>query len=79
MWVDAAGQMFFSLSVCFGGIIMFGSYNKFRNNIYAYVFFLPLSNIQPSLLSFTNLLTKSVRILIDDCFLEITYNVWLYV
>uniref|UniRef100_A0A0L8GB08 Transporter n=2 Tax=Octopus bimaculoides TaxID=37653 RepID=A0A0L8GB08_OCTBM len=34
MWVDAAGQMFFSLSVCFGGIIMFGSFNKFKNNIY---------------------------------------------
>ncbi|CAI9731435.1 sodiumchlorideB0+-likedependent and chloride-dependent neutral and basic amino acid transporter B0+- [Octopus vulgaris] len=34
LWVDAAGQMFFSLSVCFGGIMMFGSYNKFNNNIY---------------------------------------------
>eukprot|EP00106_Octopus_bimaculoides_P019363 XP_014786805.1 PREDICTED: sodium- and chloride-dependent glycine transporter 2-like [Octopus bimaculoides] len=34
LWVDAAGQMFFSLSVCFGGIMMFGSYNKFHNNIY---------------------------------------------
>ncbi|CAG5136544.1 unnamed protein product, partial [Candidula unifasciata] len=34
VWVDAAGQMFFSLSVSFGGIIMFGSYNKFRNQVY---------------------------------------------
>ncbi|KAL3861991.1 hypothetical protein ACJMK2_007997 [Sinanodonta woodiana] len=34
VWVAAAGQMFFSLSVSFGGIIMFGSFNKFRNNAY---------------------------------------------
>ncbi|BFZ23381.1 hypothetical protein BsWGS_26420 [Bradybaena similaris] len=34
VWVDAAGQMFFSLSVSFGGIIMFGSYNKFKNQVY---------------------------------------------
>uniref|UniRef100_A0A0B6ZSU3 Transporter n=1 Tax=Arion vulgaris TaxID=1028688 RepID=A0A0B6ZSU3_9EUPU len=34
VWVAAAGQMFFSLSVSFGGIIMFGSYNKFRNKVY---------------------------------------------
>ncbi|KAK3599575.1 hypothetical protein CHS0354_035812 [Potamilus streckersoni] len=34
VWVAAAGQMFFSLSVSFGGIIMFGSYNKFKNQVY---------------------------------------------
>ncbi|XP_059168398.1 sodium- and chloride-dependent neutral and basic amino acid transporter B(0+)-like [Physella acuta] len=34
VWVAAAGQMFFSLSVSFGGIIMFGSYNKFNNMVY---------------------------------------------
>ncbi|XP_052214722.1 sodium- and chloride-dependent glycine transporter 2-like isoform X2 [Dreissena polymorpha] len=34
VWAAAAGQMFFSLSVSFGGIIMFGSYNKFKNNVY---------------------------------------------
>ncbi|CAL1544448.1 unnamed protein product [Lymnaea stagnalis] len=33
-WAAAAGQMFFSLSVSFGGIIMFGSYNKFNNKVY---------------------------------------------
>ena len=41
----AAGQMFFSLSVSFGGIIMFGSYNKFRNNVYGYVLFYPVNAI----------------------------------
>ncbi|KAL3861992.1 hypothetical protein ACJMK2_007998 [Sinanodonta woodiana] len=34
VWVAAAGQMFFSLSVSFGGIIMYGSYNKFNNKVY---------------------------------------------
>ncbi|KAL3861988.1 hypothetical protein ACJMK2_007994 [Sinanodonta woodiana] len=34
VWVAAAGQMFFSLGVSFGGIIMFGSFTKFRNNAY---------------------------------------------
>ncbi|RUS85457.1 hypothetical protein EGW08_006790, partial [Elysia chlorotica] len=34
VWVAAAGQMFFSLSVSFGGIIMYGSYNKFKNQVY---------------------------------------------
>ncbi|KAK3599565.1 hypothetical protein CHS0354_035804 [Potamilus streckersoni] len=34
VWVAAASQMFFSLSVSFGGIIMLGSFNKFKNNVY---------------------------------------------
>ena len=34
VWTAAAGQMFFSLGVTFGGIIMFASYNRFRNPVY---------------------------------------------
>ena len=34
VWRAAAGQMFFSLGCSWGGIIMFGSYNKFKNNVY---------------------------------------------
>ncbi|ROT67957.1 putative GABA transporter [Penaeus vannamei] len=33
VWRKAAEQMFFSLSVSWGGLIMFGSYNKFRNKV----------------------------------------------
>lgn len=34
VWVEAAGQVFFSLSVGMGGLMTFASYNKFNNNIY---------------------------------------------
>jgi len=34
VWRAAAGQMFFSLGTAWGGLIMFGSYNKFNNNVY---------------------------------------------
>jgi len=34
VWKDAASQMFFSLGISWGGLIMFGSYNKFNNKIH---------------------------------------------
>jgi solute carrier family 6 amino acid transporter-like protein 5/7/9/14 len=34
VWIDAAGQVFFSLSVAMGGLMALASYNKFNNNIY---------------------------------------------
>ncbi|XP_070207457.1 sodium-dependent proline transporter-like isoform X2 [Littorina saxatilis] len=34
MWIAAAGQMFFSLSLSMGGIVMYGSYNKFHHPVY---------------------------------------------
>merc|ERR1719150_528311 len=34
LWRNAAEQMFFSLSVSWGGLIMFGSYNKFKTRVH---------------------------------------------
>jgi len=34
VWRQAAEQMFFSLGISWGGLIMFGSYNKFNNKIH---------------------------------------------
>ncbi|XP_064486338.1 sodium-dependent proline transporter-like [Ornithodoros turicata] len=34
IWRNAAEQLFYSLGISWGGIIMFGSYNKFRNPVH---------------------------------------------
>ena len=34
VWYAAVTQCFFSLSVCFGGVVMYSSYNDFDHNIY---------------------------------------------
>lgn len=34
VWYEAVTQCFFSLSVCFGGIIAYASFNNFSNNVY---------------------------------------------
>ncbi|KAK3092741.1 hypothetical protein FSP39_006776, partial [Pinctada imbricata] len=51
VWVAAAGQMFFSLSVSFGGIIMYGSYNRFKNNVYSDALLISMMDIFTSLLA----------------------------
>ncbi|KAL5015469.1 hypothetical protein ScPMuIL_009739 [Solemya velum] len=51
VWVAAAGQMFFSLSVSFGGIIMFGSYNKFKNNVYGDAMLIAVMDVVTSMIA----------------------------
>lgn len=34
VWYAAVTQVFFSLAICFGNIIMYASYNRFSHNIY---------------------------------------------
>lgn len=50
VWYAAVTQVFFSLSVCFGNIIMYASYNKFGHNVYRD------ANIVTTLDTFTSLL-----------------------
>ncbi|XP_052819444.1 sodium- and chloride-dependent neutral and basic amino acid transporter B(0+)-like [Mya arenaria] len=51
VWVAAAGQMFFSLSVSFGGILMFGSYNKFNNNVYGDALLISIMDVVTSIIA----------------------------
>ncbi|XP_062534252.1 sodium-dependent nutrient amino acid transporter 1-like isoform X1 [Armigeres subalbatus] len=34
VWYSAVTQVFFSLTVCFGNVLMYSSYNRFGNNVY---------------------------------------------
>lgn len=34
VWYEAVTQCFFSLTICFGGLIVYSSFNNFQNNIY---------------------------------------------
>lgn len=34
VWYEAVTQCFFSLTICFGGLIVYSSFNDFHNNIY---------------------------------------------
>ncbi|KAI0235583.1 Sodium- and chloride-dependent glycine transporter 1 [Lamellibrachia satsuma] len=49
VWGDAAGQIFFSLSVGMGGLMTFASYNKFHNNIYRDTMIVTIGNCVTSL------------------------------
>lgn len=53
VWRKAAEQMFFSLSVSWGGLIMFGSYNKFRNKVHIDAFVVSSLDFITSLIAST--------------------------
>ena len=49
VWADAAMQIFFSLSPCWGGLISLASYNKFHNNCLRDSIFIACGNCGTSL------------------------------
>ncbi|XP_070498018.1 sodium-dependent nutrient amino acid transporter 1-like [Chironomus tepperi] len=51
VWYAAVTQVFYSLAVCFGSIIMYSSYNRFDQNIYKDVNIITLLDTGTSLLS----------------------------
>uniref|UniRef100_A0A336KCW2 Sodium-dependent nutrient amino acid transporter 1 n=1 Tax=Culicoides sonorensis TaxID=179676 RepID=A0A336KCW2_CULSO len=54
VWYAAVTQVFFSLTICFGNILMYASYNKFSYNIYRDV------NIVTGLDTFTSIMSGTV-------------------
>ncbi|OAF70941.1 hypothetical protein A3Q56_01280 [Intoshia linei] len=44
VWIDAAKQIFFSLSASWGGLICLSSYNKFKNNCLRDAIFVSIAN-----------------------------------
>ena len=51
VWRKAAEQMFFSLSISWGGLLMFGSYNKFHNKVHIDVAFVSSLDFLTSLIA----------------------------
>ncbi|XP_014679897.1 PREDICTED: sodium-dependent proline transporter-like [Priapulus caudatus] len=51
VWFDAAGQVFFSLGVAFGGTMTLSSYNRFRHNCLRDALILVLGNCIVSFLA----------------------------
>ncbi|XP_055535859.1 sodium-dependent nutrient amino acid transporter 1-like isoform X2 [Wyeomyia smithii] len=51
VWYSAVTQMFFSLTVCFGNVIMYSSFNRFTNNVYRDVTIVTILDTCTSMLS----------------------------
>ena len=51
VWRKAAEQMFFSLSVSWGGLIMFGSYNKFKHKVHYPAFIISFLDLCTSIIA----------------------------
>lgn len=72
VWKDAAGQIFFSLSACYGGLIALASYNKFQTNVVRDTFIVTIGNCLTSFLagfvifSFLGALSLKLNVPVSD-------------
>ncbi|PAA68201.1 hypothetical protein BOX15_Mlig032869g1 [Macrostomum lignano] len=72
VWKDAAGQIFFSLSCSWGGLMSLSSYNRFHNNVIRDTFFVTSANCLTSvfagfvIFSFIGHLAGNLRVPVSD-------------
>uniref|UniRef100_A0A182IT24 Transporter n=2 Tax=Anopheles atroparvus TaxID=41427 RepID=A0A182IT24_ANOAO len=51
VWYAAVTQVFFSLTICFGNVMMYSSYNRFTNNVYRDVTIVSIMDTLTSMLA----------------------------
>uniref|UniRef100_A0A182PFL1 Sodium-dependent nutrient amino acid transporter 1 n=1 Tax=Anopheles epiroticus TaxID=199890 RepID=A0A182PFL1_9DIPT len=51
VWYAAVTQVFFSLTICFGNVMMYSSYNRFHNNVYRDVTIVSIMDTLTSMLA----------------------------
>ncbi|OAF66731.1 hypothetical protein A3Q56_05532 [Intoshia linei] len=72
IWLDAAVQIFFSLSAGLGGLITLASYNKFNNNTFRDALIIPLTNCATSffagfvIFGFLGFLAEEMKTTVDQ-------------
>uniref|UniRef100_A0A1I8I9F9 Transporter n=1 Tax=Macrostomum lignano TaxID=282301 RepID=A0A1I8I9F9_9PLAT len=72
VWKDAAGQIFFSLSCSWGGLMSLSSYNRFHNNVIRDTFFVTSANCLTSvfagfvIFSFIGHLAGNLKVPVKD-------------
>lgn len=64
VWYAAVTQVFFSLSICYGSIIMYSSFNRFRHNIRRYVADLFTDIYMLKIITSSTTATESIQLLV---------------
>lgn len=85
IWKDAVSQIFYSLSVSWGGLLTLSSYNPFRNNLYRDTFIVVCTNSATSIyagfaiFSYLGYMAKSLGMNVEDIVNDgpgLAFQVW---